>query len=168
MILLSEPRYVIIGYPHTSNWDFLLMILFRSAQNLKLNWVGKKSLFRWPYGWIMKALGGIPVDRLTPRNFVAKTMQTFRERDRLFLGIAPEGTRKKTEYWRRGFYHIAAGAGVPIALGFIDRSTKTIGIGKVVNPSGNLSVDMEIIREFYRDKTGINPDQAGIIQVKEE
>lgn len=164
--LPDTPKYVVIGAFHTTNWDFPLMLLLKSAIGLKVRWVGKHSLFRWPLGWLMRRLGGIPVDRRSPHNYVEQIVDAFRRRDELILVIAPEGTRKKTEYWKTGFYYIALGAGVPIALGFADYPRKVGGIGVSFMPTGDFEADLAQIRAFYADKRGLHTEKQGEIRIR--
>lgn len=159
-------KYVLIGAPHTSNWDFALMLLLKSAIGLKVHWIGKHSLFRWPRGWLMRQLGGIPVDRRFPHKYVDQIVAAFRQRDEMILVVAPEGTRKWTEYWKSGFYYIALGAGVPIAMGFADYPRKVGGIGASFMPTGDIAADIARIRAFYADKQGLHPENQGEIRVR--
>ena len=166
--LADQPKCVLVVAPHTSNWDFLVMLLLAVALRLKVTWMGKHTLFRPPFGWIMRRLGGLPIDRGARHNMVEQAIESFRVHDRLLLAILPEGTRKRTPYWRSGFYHIALGAHVPIALGFADYRRKVGGIGRVIVPSGNVAADMAIIRDFYSGIIGKRPDQFGEIRLKSQ
>ena len=159
-------KYVLIGAPHTSNWDFPLTLLGLSSMGIRFNWVAKHTLFFGPFGYIFQAIGGIPVDRSAGTTFLKNAIELYQRRTRLILAIAPEGTRSRSRYWKSGFYTIAVKAGVPIALGYIDYSKKKIGIGCVLQPSGNLEKDFTIIQEFYRDKTGKYPENQGEIRIK--
>ena len=160
-------KCVLVGAPHTTNWDFPLAILGMAAMGIKFNWVAKHTLFRWPAGYIMRLLGGIPLDRKTGgANFAIKAVESFHDFDRFILAIAPEGTRHKTEYWKAGFYKIALKSGVPIALGYVDFKSKTVGIGKVFLPSGDQAKDFALIRHFYNDKKGKYPDKQGQIRLR--
>jgi 1-acyl-sn-glycerol-3-phosphate acyltransferase len=123
--------------------------------------MGKDALFRRPFKAFFRWLGGIPVDRSKPHNAVEQMVEIFAARESFILAVAPEGTRKRVEDWKTGFYRIAYGAGVPIVLGFIDYGRREGGIGPVVRPSGNLEADMEKIRAFYASKTGKYADQSG-------
>src|SRR5262245_55989684 len=120
-------RCVIIGAPHTSNWDLVLTLLLMLAAGLRLRWVGKDTLFRGPFGWLLRKLGGIPIDRRTTKNFVEQMVEAFRSRESLRLGISPEGTRSNATHWRTGFYYIALRAGVPVVLGFADYRRRVVG-----------------------------------------
>ena len=160
-------KCVLVGAPHTSNWDFPLAILGMSAMGIKFNWVAKHTLFRWPLGYIMRFLGGISLDRRSGgTSFAMKAVENFHNRARFILAIAPEGTRHKTEYWKAGFYKIALKGHVPIALGYVDYRNKKIGIGKVFMPSGDQEKDFAQIKDFYSDKTGKHPDKQGQIRLR--
>lgn len=158
-------KYVLIGAPHTSNWDFPLALLLMRVIGIEGHWIAKHTVFRWPLGWLMRRLGGLPVNRTASHNFVDQIVQRFEERDRLVITIAPEGTRKKTAHWRTGFYYIALGAGVPIVLGYLDYPNKRGGLGPTIEPSGDLNADLDRMKEFYADKTGLHPGKKGEIAV---
>jgi 1-acyl-sn-glycerol-3-phosphate acyltransferase len=162
------PKYVLIVAPHTSNWDFLVMLALAAALRLKVTWMGKHTLFRPPFGRIMRRLGGLPINRTARHNAVEQAIESFRASDRLALAILPEGTRKRASYWKSGFYHIARGANVPIALGFADYQRKVGGIGRVFMPSGDTEADMAIIRDFYTGIIGKRPEQFGEIRLRSE
>ena len=162
------PKYVLIGAPHTSNLDFFLMLFLIGISGLKLNWLGKDSLFRKPIGGIMRKLGGIPVNRRASTRFVDQMVAAFNENDELALVIAPEGTRSKTHYWKTGFYYIAVGAGVPIVFAYVDAARRTTGIGPVFMPTGDLQADFAQIKAFYDDKVGIHPEHQGQITLRQE
>ena len=112
--LPEEKKFILIGAPHTSNWDFPLALLVFWTLDLKVYWVAKIQLFRGPLYYLFTALGGIPVDRSTSHGFIKQITKEFDKTDEMVLAIAPEGTRSRTEYWKSGFYHIALSAGVPI------------------------------------------------------
>ena len=150
-------RYVLIGYPHTSNWDFVLGMLARGAMDVPLNWVAKHSMFWGPFRPLFIAMGGVPINRAKTSGFIQKNIELFLARENFVLGIMPEGTRTKTDRLKTGFYHIANGADVPIALGYLDYKKKKLGVGKVIKTTGNIESDFEIIKDFYGDKTGFNP-----------
>jgi len=153
------PKYVIIVAPHTSNWDFPIGLAFALDLKLKGYWLGKDSLFRWPFHGFVRWLGGIPIDRSRSSDVVAQIVKLFNERAKLTMVVAPEGTRKKVAYWKSGFYHIARGAGVPVVLAFIDYLRRAGGIGPVFKPTGNIETDMEFIRSFYEKVTGKYPEK---------
>lgn len=153
------PKYVVIAAPHTSNWDFPITLAMLFAFRLKVYWMGKHTLFRWPFRAFFRFLGGIPIDRSKSANVVEQSIQAFRERTRLAMMISPEGTRKNVSYWKTGFYHIASGAGVPIVLGFLDYLKKRGGFGHVMEPTGDINADMETIRAFYSGVAGRHPEK---------
>jgi len=152
---LAHQRCVLIGAPHTSNWDFPLMLMVVLKLRLRVFWMGKHTLFPFPFGWFMKWLGGIPINRSAAHGTVEETVRQYREHDELIVLIPPEGTRKKVHKWKTGFYHIAWNAGVPILLGYVDMGKKEAGFTDFFTPTGNLEQDMEEIIAFYRGKTGL-------------
>jgi 1-acyl-sn-glycerol-3-phosphate acyltransferase len=158
--LPATTKFVLVGAPHTSNWDlpYALFIIF--VLRGKIYWLGKESLFRRPLKGFFKWLGGIPIDRSKSKNVVAQSIQQFHQNEKLILTIAPEGTRSRVKKWKTGFYHIAKGANVPIVLGFLDYRRKTGGIGPVIYPTGNIDADMETIRAFYDGITGKFPEKS--------
>lgn len=158
-------RYVLIAYPHTSNWDFVLGMLAKWALQLPLNWVAKHSMFWGPFKPMFIAMGGVPLDRVKTTGFIQKNIQLFGEREQFVLGLMPEGTRSKTDHWKSGFYYIAQGANVPIVLAYLDYKNKIIGIGKVIQTSGDIHADLEIIKEFYKDKIGYKPEKQSEISI---
>ena len=162
--LPDSQKYVAIAAPHTSNWDFPLGILAASAMRLEINWIGKHTLFRWPYGWFFRAIGGIPIERGVGTNLSRQMAAQFAQTDKLVLAIAPEGTRSKLDHWKTGFYYIALAAEVPIALGCLDYQHKQVGISDSFIPSGDIEADFEIIGKYYQDKVGKIPQQAGTIR----
>jgi len=154
------PKFVIIGAPHTSNWDFPIMILFAFALKVKIFWMGKDALFRKPFDAFFKRLGGIPIDRSRSNRVVAQMVQIFRENEKLILVIPPEGTRKKVRFWKTGFYYIAKGADIPIVMGYMDYRLKVGGFGPMITPTGDIESDMSEIKAFYADITGKYPDKS--------
>ena len=158
--LPHSTRFVIIAAPHTSNWDFPLMLLISFAMEMKVNWMGKDAIFRKPFKGFFKWLGGIPIDRSSNNNVVQQSIDTLTHNENLALIVPPSGTRQRVTRWKTGFYHIANGAKVPIALGFLDYQKKIGGIGPHLVPQGNLAVDMEIISKFYAQVTGKYPENA--------
>ncbi|MFK7863591.1 MAG: lysophospholipid acyltransferase family protein [Pseudohongiellaceae bacterium] len=152
---LDHQRCVLIAAPHTSNWDFPLMLMIVLKLRLRLFWMGKHTLFPFPFGWLMKWLGGIPINRAASHNVVNETVRQYKENDELIVLIPPEGTRSKVDRWKTGFYHIAKNAEVPILLGYVDTENKVAGFADFFTPSGDLEQDMAEIRQFYKDKTGL-------------
>jgi 1-acyl-sn-glycerol-3-phosphate acyltransferase len=154
-------KYVVIAYPHTSNWDFPLGVAVCVIYRIKVYWLGKDSLFKGPAGPIMKWLGGLPIDRSGVHDVVQQTIDAFDRSEELVLAIAPEGTRSPVQKWKTGFYHIALGAKVPIALGFLDFGKKQAGFLKSYLPTGDIDSDLAAIKTAYAGIQGKYPDQAG-------
>ena len=159
-------KYVLIAAPHTSNWDFPLGLLAMWTSGLRFNWVGKHTLFKGPLGPIMRALGGIPVDRRESIGFTKQVIETFARREKFLLALSPEGTRSLTTYWKGGFYHIALTAGVPIVLGYLDYSRKQLGVERMLEPTGDIEADFKILQEAYRDKIGKWPEKQGPVRIR--
>lgn len=156
--LPEHPKVVIVGAFHTSNWDFVIGLFTAFMLKVKAYWVGKDNLFIAPFDIVFRWFGGIPINRSVSQNLVGRIIEIFGEREELVLALAPEGTRRKVQYWKTGFYHIAVGAGVPIALGFIDYRRKLCGLGPTFMPTGDIVADMEKIRAFYSGITAKFPD----------
>ena len=156
----KEQRFVLIGAPHTSNWDFPLMLMVVLKLRLRIYWMGKDSLFRFPFGALMRWLGGIPVDRSKSNNTVDQIVRLYQSRESLVVLIPPEGTRARVERWKTGFYHIANNAGVPILMGYLDAADREAGLADFFHPTGDAETDMQNIRKFYAPKTGIRPENA--------
>jgi 1-acyl-sn-glycerol-3-phosphate acyltransferase len=155
--LPSVPKAVIIAGPHTSNWDFVIGLAIAWSCRLKLSWLGKHTLFKPPFGWFFRAMGGLPVDRTGAQGLVEQLVSTFEKRERLALAVPPSGTRKRRDYWKSGFYHIALGANVPILCVSADYGRKTGWIGTAIDLEGDVSKDMDRIRAFYANSTGKFP-----------
>ena len=166
--LPEDKKYVIIFAPHTSNWDFVLMLMVRFCFKMKVAFLGKHTLFKPPFGWFFRMLGGVPVVRSSTNNVVDQVAAIIQERDEIQFTLAPEGTRSYKPYWKSGFYHIALKAQVPILMTFLDTKTKEIGIGDLLYPSGNQEQDLEAIRAFYNDKAGIKPELASDIRFEDK
>lgn len=157
---IGNPRFVLIAAPHTSNWDFLLMLLVVLKLRLELYWMGKNSLFPFGFGWLMRWLGGISIDRAKSHNVVNETVRQYREHESMVILIPPEGTRSKVTTWKSGFYHIANNANVPIMMGYIDAATKEAGLADLFHPTGNLKQDIREIRAFYSKKIGLRAENS--------
>ena len=162
----AYPKYVLIAAPHTSNWDFPFTLMVCFVLRLRVYWMGKTSLFTWPLGWLSRWLGGIAIDRGASNNTVQNTIDTFAAHERLAVIVAPEGTRGKVTHWKSGFYHIAHGAGVPIALAYLDFKHKSGGIGRMFHTTGDIANDMAEIQQFYSGVTGKNSEQFDAASVK--
>lgn len=155
----AAPKYVLIAAPHTSNWDFPFTLMVCFALRMPVYWMGKASLFPPVLGGIMRWLGGIPVERSRQGNLVQSTVDAFQRSARLTVIIPPEGTRSKVTHWKTGFYYIAQGAGLPIALGFLDFKRKLAGVERLFEVTGDIEADMVKIQAFYANITGKNPRQ---------
>ncbi len=162
----KEKKAVFIFAPHTSNWDFVIMMMARFCYKMKPAYLGKHTLFKPPFGWIFKMLGGIPVERSSSNNVVDQVVEIIKERDEIALALAPEGTRSKTKKWKSGFYHIALKARVPLVMAFLDTKTRTLGMTDSIMLSGDKEKDMDSIRSFYQDKIGFKPELASDIQLE--
>ena len=154
------PKFVMIAAPHTSNWDLPFTLFIALTMRLNIYWMGKEEIFKAPFRGVFIWLGGIPVDRSKSNNMVQQSIDQFAASDRLVLTVPPSGTRRKVLYWKTGFYHIAKGAGVPIALGFLDYKRKRGGIQGVFVPTGDIDADMKEITELYKNVTGKYPDKS--------
>jgi len=151
------PKFVMTAAPHTSNWDFPIMMFIAFKLKGKLYWMGKDALFRKPFNRLFRWLGGIPINRGRSNNVVKQMVDKFVEMDRLILTIPPAGTRKKVKQWKSGFYHIARGANVPVVLGFLDFKRKKGGIGPTVTITGDMEQDMMVISSYYANIEGKHP-----------
>lgn len=158
---------ILIGAPHTSNWDFVLMLGIAGEADLPIRWLGKRELFRGPAGPLMRALGGIPVDRRDPSGLVADLVARVRAGERFYLVVTPEGTRSGSG-WKSGFYRIARETGLPVTLGYVDRTTMTTGLGPTLELTGDVAADMDRIRAFYADKAGLRPNKRTEPRLRDE
>ena len=161
-------KFVLVGAPHTSNWDFPFTLATLYIFRLKISWMGKDTLFKKPFGTIMKWLGGIPIDRSSEHGVVDQIVKQFNESQKLVVTIAPSGTRKKRDHWKSGFYWIAYNAQVPILCGYLDYRRKKACLGLSFIPTGNLKKDMDRIRGFFKDVRGKNPELATRIRLLDE
>lgn len=153
-------RSVFIAAPHTSNWDLPYTLMVAFVLRLNIHWMGKASIFRFPFGGLMRWLGGIAVDRSKTNNLVAASAQAITQATGpLQLIVPPEGTRSKTRYWKTGFYHIAQTAQVPIVMAYMDYNRKISGLGPLLYPSGDLEADMLTVKAFYAHFKGKNATQ---------
>lgn len=150
---------VVVGAPHTSNWDWVLALLLAWSQGRHMRIMVKREHFAGPLGLLMRATRAVPVDRANPAADLRRLMEEVESSDEFLLAIAAEGTRSKADYWKSGFYRVAQQTGLPITLGFVDGPTRTVGAGPTIHPSGDMAADMDRLREFYADKRGLHPDQ---------
>mgnify|MGYP006097122707 FL=1 len=157
---VSVPKYVLIGAPHTSNWDFPLMLLVVLELRLQLYWMGKHTLFPFPFSGLMKWLGGIPINRTKSHNVVFDIVAQFKSNDNFVVLVPPEGTRRRVSEWKTGFYHIANNAEVPILMGYVNAGKKEAGFADFFYPTGELETDMKEIRSFYAEKKGLTAENS--------
>jgi 1-acyl-sn-glycerol-3-phosphate acyltransferase len=156
-------KAVFIAAPHTSNWDGFWLLIAKCAFNLEVRFLAKHTLFWWPLGSLLRAFGAMPIDRAVASSTVDILVRKFAVEERLFLAMAPEGTRRRRTHWKTGFYQIAKAADVPIVLAFIDYSEKRMGIGITLTGLHGVAQDLEKMREFYAPFVGRKPENTGPI-----
>jgi 1-acyl-sn-glycerol-3-phosphate acyltransferase len=161
------PKGIIVVYPHTSNWDFIVGVLYKIGVGLPARWMGKDTLFRWPVRALFLRIGGIPINRRERTGFVNTLLAEFAKHDWMWLAVAPEGTRARTDHWKSGFYQIAVAGGLPVGLGYIDYATHTVGVDTYLNLSGDPLQDFARIRAFYADKRGRRPENESEIRLRQ-
>jgi len=161
-----ESKGIIIVYPHTSNWDFIIGLLFKFGHGLPVHWWGKDTLFRGPMGPVMRRLGGIPINRRERTGFIAHMKDEFASRDWLWVAVAPEGTRSRTDHLKTGFYQLALATGLSVGLAFIDYGTRVVGISEYIRFTGDADRDIATLRAFYADKQGRIQAQQGDIRFR--
>lgn len=157
-------KAVFIAAPHTSNWDGIWMLVYKVAIKVDVRFLAKHTLFWWPLSKILRALGAMPIDRSVAHDTVQQLVDTFTSEERLFLALAPEGTRRWKPYWKTGFYQIAKSARVPIVLAFIDYKDRKMGVGITLPDGQTMEQDLEMIREFYAPITACKPERIGPIE----
>ncbi|HRK90370.1 MAG TPA: lysophospholipid acyltransferase family protein [Anaerolineales bacterium] len=151
------PKYILIGAPHTSNWDFLLFLGIVFRLKVSVRYMGKAELFNNPFGWFFYWCGGIPVDRQKSTGLVEQMVEVCERSEKFILVIAPEGTRYQVREWKRGFHHIAKSAGIPIVMAKVDGVRKTAFVGETFHPTDDIEADMKAIQASFSGMTGINP-----------
>ena len=158
---VEEDKCIILGVPHTSAWDFVISYLFYRSCGDKAQWMIKKEVFFPPVGWLLRAMGGIPVDRSSPTNMLRSVIEEMERPGRFHLAIAPEGTRKPVKNWKTGFHLIARSAGIPVYLGYFDWGRKRVGRGQRVELTDDPRADMKRIQEIYEQMhlTGKHPEK---------
>ncbi len=164
--LPEQKKYVVIIGPHTSNWDFFIFLLVKFAYRLKVVFIGKHTIFIGPVGWVLRKIGGIPVERSSAHNVVDRIVEEFSVRDEMVFALSPEGTRSYLDHWKSGFYHIARKAKIPVQTAFLDVSSKQIGWGPLFHLTEDRHSDLEKIAEFYSDKQGFKPENFSKIIFK--
>ena len=170
-LVLARPvpmKCVVVFYPHTSNWDFVIGLLAKWATGIFFRWIGKDSLFKGPFGPLFAHWGGIPVNRREHTGFIGQMRAAFDGSADFRVAIAPEGTRRFTSHWKSGFYHMARAVDVPVGLAFIDYPRHQIGIGAWTGLTGDMASDMARIAAFYADKRGRQPANQGPVRVHDD
>lgn len=161
-------KMVIVGAPHTSNWDFIAFMGALRAYRMRVRFMGKDELFRWPFGYFFRALGGIPVSQTRPGGIVGQVVTEFENSERMILVIAPEGTRSAAPKWKSGFLHVVREAGVPLVPASVDFFRKEVEIGPAVRYEGDPKTFMDQLRSFYVGKRGKHPQNISPVRVQEE
>ena len=159
---------ILLGAPHTSNWDWVAMLLLMWSGGVPPRVLIKAEIMRTPLGLLLRANGGISLDRQNPGAVVRDLIAEAKRGEPFLLVIAAEGTRKKRDYWKPGFYRIAQQTGLPISMGFIDGPTRTLGFGPSFRPTGDVVADMDRVRAFYADKHGVHPERRTEPRLREE
>jgi 1-acyl-sn-glycerol-3-phosphate acyltransferase len=154
-------KAVVVGAPHTSNWDGFWALVYITAIGFEPRFFIKESMFWFPLGRVLRFFGAIPLDRANARSSVNAAIAAFDEHESFYFGLAPEGTRSRTAGWKSGFYRIAEGAGVPVVCGFFDYPKKRLGLGPMITLTGDRDADMAILRSFYTSVEGRFPEQTG-------
>jgi 1-acyl-sn-glycerol-3-phosphate acyltransferase len=164
----AASSYVLIAAPHTSNWDFIWFIAMALAKDVPVRWLGKHTLFTGPLGYLMRPLGGLPIERSSQQGYVAQIAELFCTPEPVVLVFPAEGTRGRVPYWKSGFYHVARQAKVPVVFGFLDYARKCGGFGPERMMTGNVEADMDCLRAFYGGIAGRYPERQGPIRLREE
>jgi 1-acyl-sn-glycerol-3-phosphate acyltransferase len=152
-------KVVLVAAPHTSNWDGINMLAAAGYYRVRLRWMGKRSLTQGPFGFVVRWLGCVPIDRSASNDVVQAMAAAFAAEERMVLAIPPEGTRSAVKEWKSGFYHVAVAAGVPIVLSVLDYGTRTARLAAVVFPSGDYESDLALIKNHYAKAVGKHPDK---------
>jgi 1-acyl-sn-glycerol-3-phosphate acyltransferase len=159
---------ILVGAPHTSNWDWVITMLLAWDSSVQIRLLVKQEFFKGPVGWFMRATGAVALDRTNPGATIKALLADAETDEAFLLGIAAEGTRSKTDYWKSGFYRISQQTGIPVTLAYVDGPSRTVGWGPTFALTGDVSADMDRIREFYADKRGIRPELASVPRLREE
>lgn len=161
-------RGILVGAPHTSNWDWVLTMLLAWDSSVQIRLLVKQEFFAGPLAPIMRATGAVALDRADPTATINQLLADAEVDDTFLLGLAAEGTRGKTDYWKSGFYRISQKTGIPVTLAYVDSVSNTVGWGPTFSLTGDVGADMDRIREFYADKTGIRPELTTVPRLREE
>lgn len=159
-----------LAVPHTSNWDGLLLVLLTRSIGVEIQWTVKDAWVKGPLGPVLRGVGAVGVDRSRSQNMVEQMIDQFRKRDAFVLAIPPEGTRRRADYWKSGFYRIALGADVPVVPGYLDYGRKRAGLGPAMKMTGDTRADMERIRAFYESMNPVarDPPSFGPMRLRDE
>jgi 1-acyl-sn-glycerol-3-phosphate acyltransferase len=166
--LPSPEKAIFIASPHTSNWDGFIMQAVAWSLGVRLSWMTKHTLFKWPFRRFLRWAGAVPVDRRKSTDTVGQIADQFAAVDGMYMAVAPSGTRARRDFWKSGFYHMARRANVPVICGFLDYRTKRGGCGPVIHLTGDQRADMDRIRAFYDGIEGRHPDQHTPVRLREE
>jgi len=158
-------KAIVIGVPHTSNWDFFMFLAFVHHHDLHVKFLIKDNLMVWPLSWFMKRWGAIPVDRTSSHHLIDSVVQSFNDHDEMILVMAPEGTRGRTDRWKSGFWRMADAANVPIVMVGVDGATKRLEIGPSVKVDGDPDAWIDQAADFYTDIHGLRPENKGPVQL---
>ncbi len=161
-------RGILVGAPHTSNWDWVLTMLLAWENSVQIRLLVKASYFKGPLGFFMRATGAVELDRENPGATIRTLLAEADADESFLLGIAAEGTRSKGEFWKSGFYRISQQTGIPVTLAYLDGPSRTIGWGPTFSLTGDVGADMDRIRDFYADKQGIRPELTTVPRLREE
>jgi len=168
---IPQPRKAVcLAVPHTDNLDGLLLVLLSQSVGMTISWMIKDTWGKPPVGWLVRGAGGVPINRSKAHGVVDQMIAEFARRDDFYLVIPPEGTRKRTEYWKSGFYHIALGASVPVVPGFLDYRSKHGCFGEPITLTGDVRADMDVLRMTYAGVAALarHPEKVGPIRLREE
>ncbi len=165
----ADPKWIGLGVYHTSNWDFPVMLGAALYFRIRAYWIGKESLFRKPFGTLMRWLGGIPIRRDKSYNAVQQVVDEIKRHEKIIIIVAPEGSRKYADHWKTGFYYMAVGANIPIVLSYINYQRKAVGLGPVFYPTGDIEADFATMRAFYTENAaGRFPELQNTIKAREK
>ena len=162
------PKGILVGAPHTSNWDWVLTMLLAWDSNVQIRLLVKKEFFRGPLAPLLRATGAVALDRENPGATIRGLVEDAATDETFLLGIAAEGTRSRSEYWKSGFHRIARQTGLPITLAYLDAPARVVGWGPTFPPSDDLAADMDRVRAFYADKRGVHPEHWAEPRLREE
>lgn len=156
----NVPKMVLVGAPHTSNGEGVLTVIISLAMGIRVSWMSKHTLFKRPFGTILRWLGGVPVDRSGPHGTVAQMVQLINDQEKMILAITPEGTRDHVREWKKGFYYIAQGSDVPLVPALFDYAKKEVHFAGIFETSGNYEIDLPLIKAYFEGVVPRHPERA--------